>query len=39
MLGKKKYEPKIMYNLTLDELVPEDNLYRQIVILPLKSRY
>ena len=30
MLGKKKFEPKIMYNLTLDDLVPEDNLYRQI---------
>jgi transposase len=30
MLGKKKFEPKIMYNLTLDELVPEDNIYRQI---------
>jgi transposase len=30
MLGKKKYEPKIMYNLTLDDLVPADNLYRQI---------
>lgn len=30
MLGKKKFEPKLMYNLTLDELVPEDNIYRQI---------
>jgi transposase len=30
MLGKKKFEPKILYNLTLDDLVPEDNLYRQI---------
>ena len=30
MLGKKKFEPKIMYNLALDDLVPEDNLYRQI---------
>lgn len=28
MLGKKKFEPKIMYNLTLEELVPEDNIYR-----------
>lgn len=30
MLGKKKFEPKLMYNFTIDELVPEDNLYRQI---------
>jgi len=30
MLGNKKFEPKIMYNLTLDELVAEDNTYRQI---------
>lgn len=30
MLGKKKFEPKLMYNLTLDELVDEDNIYRQI---------
>ena len=28
MLGKKKFEPKLMYNLTIDELVPEDNFYR-----------
>lgn len=30
MLGKKKFEPKLMYNLTIDDLVPEDNIYRQI---------
>ena len=30
MLGKKKFEPKLMYNITLDELVPEDNIYKQI---------
>lgn len=30
MLGKKKFEPKMMYNLTIDDLVPEDNIYRQI---------
>jgi len=30
MLGKKKFEPKLMYNLTIDDLVEEDNLYRQI---------
>lgn len=30
MLGKKKFEPKLMYNLTIDDLVSEDNLYRQI---------
>ena len=28
MLGKKKFEPKLIYNLTIDELVPEDNFYR-----------
>jgi len=28
MLGKKKFEPKLMYNLTIDDLVPEDNFYR-----------
>ena len=30
MLGKKKFQPKLIYNLTLDDLVPEDNLYRQL---------
>jgi hypothetical protein len=30
MLGKKKFEPKLMYSLTIDDLVPEDNIYRQI---------
>jgi len=30
MLGKKKFQPKLMYNLTIDDLVPEDNIYRQI---------
>jgi transposase len=30
MLGKKKFQPKLMYNLTLDDLVAEDNIYRQI---------
>jgi transposase len=28
MLGKKKFEPKLIYNLTIDDLVPEDNFYR-----------
>jgi transposase len=28
MLGNKKFEPKLIYKLTLDDLVPEDNLYR-----------
>ncbi len=28
MLGKKKFEPKLMYNLTIDDLVAEDNFYR-----------
>jgi len=30
MLGKKKFAPKLMYNLTLDDLVPEDNIYRAL---------
>ena len=30
MLGKKQFEPKLMYNLTIDELVPEDNFYRLV---------
>jgi len=30
MLGKKKFQPKLIYNLTLDDLVPVDNLYRRL---------
>jgi transposase len=30
MLGKKKLQAKLMYNVTIDDLVPEDNIYRQI---------
>lgn len=30
MLGKKTFEPKIFYELSLDALVPEDDFYRQI---------
>lgn len=30
MLGKKKFEPKLMYNVNIDDLVPIDNFYRQI---------
>ncbi|MCG2780120.1 MAG: hypothetical protein L6264_04165 [Weeksellaceae bacterium] len=30
MQGKKKYTPKIFYQLSLDALVPEDNFYRQL---------
>lgn len=30
MLGKKKFQPKLFYNLTIDNLVDEDNIYRQI---------
>jgi len=25
MLGKKKFQPKLFYNLTIDDLVDEDN--------------
>lgn len=30
MLGKKKYEPKLMYSFSLDEIIPKDNFYRKI---------
>ena len=30
MQGKKKYTPKIFYQLSLDALVPEDNFYRKV---------
>ena len=30
MLGKKKIEPKLLYTVTLEDLVPEDDFYRQV---------
>lgn len=30
MLGKKKFQPKLFYNVTIDDLVEQDNIYRQI---------
>ena len=40
MLGKKQFEPKLMYNLTIDELVPEDNFYRLVdTLLDLRFVY
>ncbi len=40
MLGKKKFQPKLMYNLTLDDLVPEDDFYRKLEsILDLRFVY
>lgn len=30
MIGKKKYEPKKMYSITLEELVPGDHFYRSL---------
>lgn len=40
MLGKKKFEPKLMYNLTIDDLVPEDDFYRRLEdILDLRFIY
>ena len=40
MLGKKKYEPKLMYNITLDDLVPQDDFYRELEsILDLRFVY
>ena len=36
MQGKKNYIPKLMYQVHLDELVPQDNFYR---LLNLHSLY
>ncbi|MDZ7767030.1 MAG: transposase [Melioribacteraceae bacterium] len=30
MTGKKKYEPKMLYSVTLADLVPDDNFYRRL---------
>lgn len=30
MVGKKKFEPKFMYSISLEDLVPQDNFYRKI---------
>lgn len=30
MLGKKKFEPKLLYNVTLDDLVASDDFYRRL---------
>jgi len=30
MQGRKEYNPKLMYQLHLDNLVPKDNYYRQL---------
>ena len=30
MLGKKEFEPKLIYNLDIGDLIPEDNFYRQL---------
>lgn len=30
MLGKKKFEAKLMYNLTNNEFVPEDNFFSSV---------
>jgi transposase len=40
MLGKKKYEPKMLYCITLEDLVPEDDFYRRLEsILDLRFLY
>jgi transposase len=31
MMGKRKFAPKLYYQLSLDQLVPQDHLLRQIV--------
>ena len=30
MLGRKKFEPKLMYAVSLEDLIPEDNFYKKI---------
>ncbi len=40
MLGKKKFEPKLVYNLSIDDLVPKDEYYRRVEqILDLRFVY
>lgn len=40
MTGKKKYEPKMLYSVTLDDLVPEDDFYRKLEsVLDLRFLY
>lgn len=40
MTGKKKYEPKMLYSVTLDDLVPEDDFYRRLEsVLDLRFLY
>ena len=40
MVGKKKYEPKMLYSVTLEDLVPEDDFYRRLdKILDLRFLY
>ena len=40
MLGKKKFQPKLIYNLTLDDLVPKEDFYRGLEsILDLRFVY
>lgn len=30
MIGKKQYEPKLLYSVALEDLVPKDNFYRKL---------
>ena len=30
MQGRKDYQPKMLYQIHLDDLVPQDNFYRQV---------
>jgi transposase len=40
MQGKKRFEPKMYYNVSLDDLVPKDNFYRLIEeVLDLRFLY
>ena len=40
MMGRKRFQPKLMYAVTLEDLVPEDNFYRRLEsILDLRFLY
>ena len=40
MQGKKKFTPKLFYQVSLEDLVPEDNFYRKLqTVLDLRFLY
>jgi len=34
MIGKKDFQPRLLYNVSLEDLVPEDNFYRTLERIP-----